>query len=508
MIRFRYLYVAAFAVSLSASALSAQTQEERLQALLKKFPAADANKDGVLTREEAVKYRDTVLKKQRAKGKPERPKPTHADVKYGEHERNVFDLWLPENNDKPPKDGYPLFVYFHGGGFVAGDKSGFDPTAYLEKGLAVVSANYRFVDGDKTLSPAPLLDSARVIQFLRHHANKWNLNKHRIAVSGSSAGAVIAMWIGYHDDLANGASKDPVEYHSSRVQCIIPLNGPTNLDPHWITKNMGGPKHVHGSFPKMFGEPISDNMSSEAMQRIKESSPIEHVTKDDPPTLMIYGGKLEGIPLPESASTGLLIHHPHFGKVLKEKLDELKIPNGFYHGSDPRRGSGQQLILKWLDDYLIDKIASVPAPKKIWPTGLKNLLGTLKKEGLRPPDDEVQVVYARPGKYGTYDYADGLYWRMPASEEAIREHVKELKLNQYDRTEREKEARIKEVSIKKFFDRYPEDWPKLHREQLTWYTWFGNRDDTGISAHFWKTMVRDKSRDELFVFYWIWDVGI
>jgi len=40
MIRFRYLYVAAFAVSVSASALSAQTQEERLQALLKKFPAS------------------------------------------------------------------------------------------------------------------------------------------------------------------------------------------------------------------------------------------------------------------------------------------------------------------------------------------------------------------------------------------------------------------------------------------------------------------------------------
>jgi len=60
------------------------------------------------------------------------------------------------------------------------------------------------------------------------------------------------------------------------------------------------------------------------------------------------------MPLPESASTGVLIHHPYFGKTLKEKLDELKIPNDFTHGSDPRRESGQQLILKWLDDYLLD----------------------------------------------------------------------------------------------------------------------------------------------------------
>ncbi|MCA9226947.1 MAG: hypothetical protein KDA47_15100, partial [Planctomycetales bacterium] len=25
-----------------------------------------------------------------------RPAPTHADVRYGEHERNRFDLWLPK----------------------------------------------------------------------------------------------------------------------------------------------------------------------------------------------------------------------------------------------------------------------------------------------------------------------------------------------------------------------------------------------------------------------------
>jgi acetyl esterase/lipase len=344
----------AIVLSLLVTSLSAQTQDERLKAWLKKYPAADTNKDGVLTREEAIKYRDTVLKKQRANGKPQRQKPTHADVRYGEHARNVFDLWLPENEDKPPKDGYPLFVFFHGGGFVAGDKSGFDPTQYLKKGLAVVSANYRFVDGEKTLSPTPMLDSARVIQFLKLHHKKWNLNPNRIALSGGSAGAVITLWIGYHDDLADATSDDPVLRQSTRVQCLVPINGPTNLDPHWITKNMGGPKHVHGSFPEMFGAPITANLPSQMAERIKESSPIEHASKDDPPTLLIYGGKLEGIPLPETASTGLLIHHPYFGKVLKEKLDKLGIPNDFHHASDPRRGSGMELTLDWLDQYLVE----------------------------------------------------------------------------------------------------------------------------------------------------------
>ena len=212
---------------------------------------------------------------------------------------------------------------------MGGDKSSFDPTTYLDAGMAVVSGNYRFVDGRETLSPMPLEDAARVIQYLKQNAKKWNLDGERIAVSGSSAGAVISMWIGYHDDLADPASDDPVARQSTRVKCIVPLNGPTNLDPQWITANMGGPRHVHGSYPKMFGATIDESGRPDVQRRIKESSPIEHVTADDPPSLLIYTGPLAGIPLPASASTGVLIHHAYFGKVLKAKLDELGVKNQF-----------------------------------------------------------------------------------------------------------------------------------------------------------------------------------
>src|SRR5919109_664222 len=39
------------------------------------------------------------------------PEPTHADVAYGTHERNVLDVWVAKS-DKPA----PLLVYIHGGG--------------------------------------------------------------------------------------------------------------------------------------------------------------------------------------------------------------------------------------------------------------------------------------------------------------------------------------------------------------------------------------------------------
>jgi len=50
----------------------------------------------------------------------EKPIPTYADVAYGEHERQVFDLWITKpSNDRPT----PLAIYIHGGGFRGGDKN-------------------------------------------------------------------------------------------------------------------------------------------------------------------------------------------------------------------------------------------------------------------------------------------------------------------------------------------------------------------------------------------------
>lgn len=342
---------------IAAVPTSAQQRTERdarLKQWLKQYPEADANRDGVLTLEEAQKYREKLLSQSRARRSPQNIPPTHANVRYGPYERNVFDLWLPTadaNSTDKPVGPFPVYVYFHGGGFVAGDKSSFDPSAFLAAGMAVVSGNYRFVDGSTTLSPAPLLDAARAIQFVRLHAKQWNLDESRIAVSGSSAGAVISMWIGYHDDLAIPNSGDPVARQSSRVKCIIPINGPTNLDPQWITAQMGGPKHIHGSYPKMFGAKVSESERPEVRKRIMQSSPVEHVSADDPPSLLIYTGKVDGIPLPESASTGVLIHHAYFGKTLKQRLDAKGVVNRFLPSTDPRQ-NGSKVILDWLQDHL------------------------------------------------------------------------------------------------------------------------------------------------------------
>jgi len=329
--------------------------DERLKGLLGKFPQADTDKDGVLTTDEARAFlpklqglRRKMQERQRL-GAKNRPKPSHANVKYGPHERNVFDLWLPEgaSPDKP----LLVFVYFHGGGFVAGDKSRFDPSPYLKLGYAVVSSNYRFVNGRDVITPTPMQDCARAIQFLRHNAKEFGIDPGKVAVSGGSAGAVITMWIAYRDDMADPDSDDPVCRQSTRVTCIVPISGPTNLDPQWIRENLGGPPEVHSSMPRFYGVQDEGYGRPEVKKLIEESSAISHATADDPPTFLIYGGTLDNLPLPKDASQGLLIHHPYFGKVLKDKLDELGVECEFRYG---RARPSAAEIAEFLDKHLGD----------------------------------------------------------------------------------------------------------------------------------------------------------
>ena len=327
-------------------------REVRLKQLLEQFPKADANDDGTLTVEEARAFLQARrAQKDRRKNLRPRVEPTRADIRYGEHERNVFDLYLPEKRIAEPT---PVYVYFHGGGFVGGDKRGFDAAPYLEAGYAVVSGNYRLVDGKTTLSPAPLVDAARVIQYVRGHANEWKLDPNRIAVSGSSAGAVIALFIGYHDDLADPESEDPIARNSSRVRCIVPMNGPTNLDPQWVNRTMGGPEHVHGSFPKLFGTTVDQFDRPEIAARVREISAVDLASADDPPTFLIYSGANEGIPLPATATTGRLIHHAYFGEHLKKTLDRLGVTNRYATETDPR-GAGSKVVIDWLETHLLGR---------------------------------------------------------------------------------------------------------------------------------------------------------
>jgi len=248
-----------------------------------------------------------------------RTPPTHADVKYGPFSRNVMDVWLAKS-DKPT----PVMVSIHGGGFSSGNKAvGPDLLEEcLKSGISVAAITYRL--SGEAAAPAQFLDSARAIQFIRSQAKAWNLDASRIAASGGSAGAGISLWLGFHDDLADPKNADPVLRQSTRLTCTAVFNAQTSYDPRFIRELFPGTDtYKIGALAMLFRmDPNNlDQLPKEKYKLFEECSPLAHLTKDDAPALLVYSSTME-TPI---TNQGVGIHHPRFGKALKEKMDALGV---------------------------------------------------------------------------------------------------------------------------------------------------------------------------------------
>jgi hypothetical protein len=246
--------------------------------------------------------------------------PKFANVKYGPHERNVLDFWQAKS-ERPA----PVLVSIHGGGFLAGNKS-VPPQLLkdcLDAGISVAAINYRY--STQAIAPAPFQDGARAVQFLRSKAKEWHIAPTRFAATGGSAGAGISLWLGFHKDMADPKSDDPVLRQSTRLTCMVVFEGQTSYDPRFIRSLFPG-KDIYkiGALAKLFDVDLNqlDDLPAEKYQLFEECSPIHHLTKDAPPVLLWYNNAMDA----EITNQNIGIHHPRFGKVLKEKMDALNIP--------------------------------------------------------------------------------------------------------------------------------------------------------------------------------------
>lgn len=316
--------------------------DDRIKRLLKRSPEADANKDGVLTLDEAKAF----LKQQRAKQpnrNRERSKPTHADIKYGDHARHAIDLYLVES-----KQPTPLLIYIHGGGFVGGDKRGVSAgliQSMHKAGISVAAIHYRFIREHRF--PVPFTDSARAVQFLRHNAKKYNLDVNRFAATGGSAGAGISLWLATRDDMADPKSDDPVSQQSTRISCASVGGAQVSYDPRFW-RDVGLVKGLqHPSFSLMYGVPADDPFEDPAKMAIAEAcAPIVHVTKDDPPVYFQYGVPDE---LSDKTSLGAVVHHPRHGQLFKKKMDSLGLEcHVQYPGGPKPKVSSTEFLIKHL----------------------------------------------------------------------------------------------------------------------------------------------------------------
>jgi acetyl esterase len=338
--------------------------------ILKRFPRSDSDGDGDLSEKElevVVRIATVRAKKQGSHGQgkktnqgKERRTPTHANVKYGKDERNVFDIWLAES-DKPT----PLAIYIHGGGFRAGSKEKLSNdilSQLLKAGISVASINYRYLTIDTPL-PTSHHDARRALQFMRSKAEEWNLDKSRVAAFGGSAGAQICMWLAYSDDMAKAKSKDPIERESTRLTCVATTGGQTtNQTEFWkemITDIMGSKIEAEGFVRPLDGlvDPEKIRMATwgastleEMNQTLSRHSALSLISEDDPPIFMSYGMPPSAKPPTDrNRLRGWIIHHVNLGIALKEKTDALELEA---HLKYP----GAELKYPSQIEFLVDKL--------------------------------------------------------------------------------------------------------------------------------------------------------
>jgi triacylglycerol lipase len=112
------------------------------------------------------------------------------DVQYGPDPRNVLDLFAPEAVRYEPR---AVYVFVHGGGFVAGSKRN-PPSPFYDNfmvwatnnGMVGVNIEYRLAPAHPW--PAAIQDVASAVKWIRANVAQFGGDPERIFLVGSSAG--------------------------------------------------------------------------------------------------------------------------------------------------------------------------------------------------------------------------------------------------------------------------------------------------------------------------------
>lgn len=221
-------------------------------------------------------------------------------------------------------DKNPVVVFIHGGAWAKGDKD-LSKSYYFTslkdtlqtKGYAVVSINYRLVNESIHIADQ-LTDCQDALKWVAQHAKTYNFDEKNIGIWGESAGAHLALLVGYG---IHSESKDLPE-----IRYIIDNFGPSDLNKvlktnaSWFTRNvyktlLPDLYNLRGKLIKAITSYEIDTQKKKAVAVAKNYSPITYVTTaTKTPTLLLHGTKDFIVPIKES-------------KKLHKKLNKAEVTN-------------------------------------------------------------------------------------------------------------------------------------------------------------------------------------
>ncbi|MDO3695089.1 pectinesterase family protein [Wenyingzhuangia sp. chi5] len=180
-----------------------------------------------------------------------------------------LDVFYPKQHKEKKLPGVLLV---HGGGWVSGERENLSPLAekLAEHGYVAVVASYRL--GPEAIYPAAMLDLKDALRWMKEHSEKYHLDVNRIASLGGSAGAHLAMQLGVTPN--SKIYKEENEKTSTSIQAIVNIDGVASFVHPETGKGALLDFWLGGTF-------------KDSLEVWKEASPLEHVTKNTPPTIFI-----------------------------------------------------------------------------------------------------------------------------------------------------------------------------------------------------------------------------
>ncbi|MGV3586347.1 MAG: alpha/beta hydrolase [Adhaeribacter sp.] len=189
----------------------------------------------------------------------------------------VLDAFYPKKKDKQKT---PAILIIHGGGWRSGNRTQHYPLAQrlAALGYACFTAEYRL--STEALYPAAVHDLKAALRWMRANAQAFNLDTAKIAALGFSAGGELAAFMGTTNKNPKYEGQNCYLNISSQVQAIVDIDGTLSfVHPE---SGEGNDTRSISAATYWFGYPKKDNYVL-----WKEASPLQHVSKNTPPTLFL-----------------------------------------------------------------------------------------------------------------------------------------------------------------------------------------------------------------------------
>ncbi len=151
-------------------------------------------------------------------------------------------------------------------------------------------------------------------------------------MTGGSSGADIALWLAFHDDLAEPDSDDPVKRQSTRLSCVGARDAQTTLDLREVNTLLKQEGFLNRPLLDLFGLRDDEIDTERAHKLYEDGTAATHLTRDDPPVFLYYG--FPNSPITPDTPRVERAHNPVFGTYLKERMANVGVECALHFRED------------------------------------------------------------------------------------------------------------------------------------------------------------------------------